>query len=326
MSKRLVSGIQPTGDLHIGNYLGAIKQWIQLQNEYDCFFFVADYHALTTKPTSDLLQKNTLELLALLIALGVDPKNCVLFIQSHLPEHAELSWLLSSFATVGALNRMTQYKEKSDRYGQNAGLLTYPILMAADVLIYDAEVVPVGEDQVQHLELIREIARAFNAHAGKTFIEPKALLTKAARIMALNDPKRKMSKSVSGSAIGLLDDEATITQIIRRAVTDSDSNAPKMSPGVETLFTILEGFSSSETIAQFQQRYRDGKLKYAELKEQLIEDIVAWLSPVQKVYKSLIARPDQLERIMREGAVKAHPVAKAKLEIIKKNLGLVNSI
>lgn len=323
MEKRLVSGIQPSGTLHIGNYLGAIKQWVDLQSDYDCFFFIADYHVLTQKPSPEDLHSQTLATMAMLIALGVDPKNCVLFIQSQIPEQAELAWLLSPFATVGQLNRMTQYKEKSDRHGQNVGLLTYPVLMAADILIYDAEIVPVGDDQVQHLELAREIVRNFNTHAGKTFTEPKPLLTKAARIMALNDPKRKMSKSIPGSAIGLLDDEATVTATIRRAVTDSDPNSNKMSQGVENLFTILEGFSDAETVQQFQDKYKDGQLKYSELKESLIEDILAFLGPVQKTYKNLLARPDQLERIIKEGTAKARPIASAKLTIIKKHLGLI---
>lgn len=323
MEKRLVSGIQPSGTLHIGNYLGAIKQWVDLQNDYDCFFFIADEHVIDTKPKPEDLHQQTLETVAMLVALGVDPKNCVLFIQSQIPEHTELAWLLLSFTTVGQLTRMTQYKEKSDRHGQNAGLLGYPVLMAADVLIYDADVVPVGEDQVQHLELAREAARSFNSHAGKTFTEPKPLLTKAARIMALNDPKRKMSKSIPGSAIGLLDDEATVTATIRKAVTDSDPNSNKMSPGVENLFTILEGFSDEETVKQFRDKYKDGQLKYSELKEQLIEDVMSFLKPVQKGYKSLMEHPDKLELIIKEGTAKARPIATAKLEIVKRNLGLL---
>jgi len=323
MQKRLVSGIQPSGTLHIGNYLGAIKQWVDLQNDYDCIFFVVDYHALTLRPKPEDLRRQSLETVAMLVALGVDPKNCTLFLQSQVPEHAELAWLFSPFVTVGQLNRMTQYKEKSDRHGQNIGLLTYPVLMAADILIYDAEIVPVGEDQVQHLELAREIARSFNTHAGKTFTEPKPLLTKAARIMALNDPKRKMSKSVAGSAIGLLDDEATVSATIRKAVTDSDPNSNKMSLGVANLFTLLEGFGDEETVQRFQDKYQDGQLKYSELKEQLIEDVMAFLGPVQKTYTSLLEHPDKLERIISEGTSKARPIAASKIAIVKKNLGLL---
>jgi len=324
MAKRLVSGIQPSGQLHLGNYLGAIKQWVELQSDYDCFFFIVDYHALTIKPKPEDLRSQTLSTVALLVALGLDPKNCTLFVQSQIPEHAELAWLLSPFATVGQLGRMTQYKEKSDRHGQNIGLLTYPVLMAADILIYDAEIVPVGEDQIQHLELAREIARSFNAHAGDVFREPKPLLTEAARIMALNDPKRKMSKSVPGSAIGLLDDEATITTTIRKAVTDSDPNSTKMSPGVANLFTILEALSTPETVERFKAQQQDGALKYSELKEALVEEVLAFLGPVQKAYRSLMKQPDQLELIIKDGAAKAQPIAVAKLATVKEKLGFVS--
>lgn len=321
--KRLVSGIQPSGTLHIGNYLGAIKQWVDLQSDYDCYFFIADYHALTLKPKPEVLHQQTLETVAMLVALGVDPKNCVLFVQSQIPEQAELAWLLSPFVSVGQLNRMTQYKEKSDRHGQNVGLLTYPVLMAADVLIYDAEVVPVGDDQVQHLELAREIVRNFNAHAGQTFTEPKPLLTRAARIMALNDPKRKMSKSIPGSAIGLLDDEATVTATIRKAVTDSDPNSNKMSPGVENLYTILDGFGDEDTVQHFREKYKNGQLKYSELKEQLIEDVLAFLGPVQKTYQSLLASEGSLQKILEEGRKNAQPIAANKLRQIKEKLGFL---
>jgi len=323
MQKRLVSGIQPSGTIHIGNYLGALKQWVELQSEYDCYFFIADYHALTQKPQPDLLHQQTLETLAMLVALGVDPKNCVLFCQSQVPEHTELAWLLSPFVSVGQLNRMTQYKEKSDRHGQNIGLLTYPVLMAADVLLYNAEVVPVGDDQVQHLELAREIVRSFNAHAGGVFTEPKPLLNTGARIMALNDPERKMSKSVVGSAIGLLDDEATVSAVIRKAVTDSDPNANQLSPGLDNLFTILEGFSPPETVQQFKDKYRDGQLKYSELKEQLIEDITSFLRPVQKTYHRLLENQDQLLKILEVGRQQAQPVAATTLLKAKKALGLI---
>ncbi len=321
--KRLVSGVKPTGQLHIGNYLGAIKQWLDLADEYDCFFFIADLHSLTTRPSPADLRQSTYHALAMLIALGVDPKAATVFIQSQIPSHAELAGILGNFTSVGALNRMTQYKEKENRHGQNAGLLTYPLLMAADVLLYRAEVVPVGDDQVQHLELAREMVRSFNAHAGNTFIEPKPLLTNAARIMALNNPTKKMSKSVSGSAIGLLDDEATITASIRQAVTDSDPNSTKMSPGVANLFTILEGFSAPETVKQFRAKYVDGQLKYSELKEQLIEDILSFLGPVQKTYQSLIEETGQLDEIVRQGAKKAALIAGSTIAEAKRALGLV---
>jgi len=218
---------------------------------------------------------------------------------------------------------MTQYKEKSDRHGQSIGLLTYPVLMAADVLVYDAEIVPVGDDQVQHLELAREIARSVNAHAGPIFTEPKPLINQAARIMALNDPARKMSKSIPGSAIGLLDDEATITATIRKAVTDSDPNSNKMSPGVANLFTILEALAGTETASELKAKQQDGQLKYSELKELLIEEVLSFLGPVQKTYQSLVRQPDELAKIIKNGTDQARPIAAAKLKLVKDKLGLV---
>jgi tryptophanyl-tRNA synthetase len=324
MSKRLVSGIQPSGDLHIGNYLGAVKQWVALQHDYDCFFFVADYHALTQLPEAKTLRQQTLQTAAMLIALGIDPKSSPLFAQSQVPEHAELMWLLSSQARVGQLTRMTQYKEKSDRHGENVGLFTYPILMAADILLYQPEVVPVGHDQVQHLELTRDIAESFNNRYGQTFTVPRALLDeRAARIMSLQDPSRKMSKSVAGSAIGLLDDEASITQAIKRAVTDSDPNAEQASPAVANLLTILEGISGSTVADEFEAKRRDGALRYSELKEQLIEDVVAFLGPIQKTYESLIKEEGHLVEVLEHGAAKARPVAQATLKKAKRALGLI---
>lgn len=324
MTKRLVSGIQPTGSLHIGNYLGAIKQWVALQHDYDCFFFVADYHALTARPKPKELQEAILHVTAVLVALGLDPKSNPLFVQSAVPEHAELAWLLSNFTTLGQLNRMTQFKEKSDQHGQNAGLYTYPILMAADVLIYQAETVPVGDDQVQHLELAREIARNFNAHVSKSiFTEPKPLISPASRVMALNDPAKKMSKSLSGSAIGILESEASLHQLIRRAVTDSDPNSSEMSAGVKNLFLLLDEFGSAELIKEFQQKFADGQLRYSELKEAVFEAVWSFLQPVQKTYESLRKNDQQLLKILDEGAKKAQPIAQSTLKETKLSLGLL---
>jgi tryptophanyl-tRNA synthetase len=322
--KRLVSGIQPTGTLHIGNYIGAVKQWAELQDTHDAFFFLADYHTLTSRPKPEILRQNTLELTAMLVALGLDPKSCTLFLQSDVPEHTELAWILNNFATLGQLNRMTQFKEKTDQYGQYVGLFTYPVLQTADVALYDGEIVPVGNDQVQHLELSREIIRSLNNHVGEELIkEPKPLITKNSRIMALNDPAKKMSKSIPGSAIGLLDDEGTIVRTIKRAVTDSDPNATTLSPALKNLFALLETFSTAETFAHFEGLQKNGKLQYGELKEQLIEDILAFLKPVQKTYQSLIKREDQLLKILEEGKKKAKPIAEKKIIEVKKALGLL---
>lgn len=324
MAKRLLSGIQPSGELHIGNYLGALKQWVEFQQDYDAYFMVADLHALSVRPKPEEVRKNTLDMIAMLLALGIDPKSATLFVQSQVPAHTELGWMLSPFVSIGQLNRMTQYKEKSDKFGQNAGLFIYPLLQAADIALYRAEAVPVGEDQVQHLELAREIIRSFNSHVGdQVLTEPKPLVTNAARIMALNDPTKKMSKSIQGSAIGLLASEAETETAIKRAVTDSDPNATEVSGGVKNLFTILEGISDHETIQKFEAMRQDGKLRYSELKEQLIDDLIAFLKPIQAAYKTLRADEKALHKVMAEGQIKAEIAAHQTLTAVKNALGLV---
>lgn len=319
---KVVSGLQPTGSLHIGNYLGAVHQWLELSEEHDCTFFVVDLHALTARPKPAELTEQTKNITAMLIALGLDPKACTIAVQSGVSAHSELMWLLSNFVTLGQLNRMTQYKEKQDKYGQYVGLYTYPILMAADVLLYKADIVPVGEDQVQHLELAREAIRTLNKHTGLDWPEPKPVLNKFGRIMSLADPNKKMSKSVPGSAIGLLDDEATIARTIKRAVTDSDPNATELSPGLKTLFQLLEAFSSPDAVKHFRQNRTDGKLSYGELKEQLIEDIVDFLRPVQATYHTLINDEKALKTIVNRGNEAANLIAQKNLKIIKNSLGI----
>ena len=323
--KRLLSGIQPTGELHIGNYLGAVKQWVEFQNDYDAFFMVADYHTLTIKPKPEDMQRQALDLVAMLIALGIDPKSSTLFIQSHIPAHTELCWIFSCFSTIGQLNRMTQYKDKSDKHGQTTGLLTYPILQAADIALYGGEVVPIGQDQVQHLELSREIIRSFNSHIGKgILIEPKPLLTTAARIMGLNDPSKKMSKSIAGSAISLLATDVEVAQTIKSAVTDSDPNSSELSPGIKNIFDILGGLGDASSVEKFEKMRKEGKLRYSELKEELIEVTISFLRPVQKTYQTLRADEMLLHSIIDEGRTKAEPVAAKKLKEVKDSLGLIS--
>lgn len=321
--KRLVSGIKPTGALHLGNYIGAIAQFVALQHDYDAYFFVADYHSLTSRPKQQELTESTYHVLAMLLACGVDPRSATVFIQSQVPEHTELAWILSNFCSIGQLNRMTQYKEKSDQYGQNVGLFTYPILMAADVALYRAEVVPVGDDQVQHLELAREIIRSINNHTGSVLVEPKPLLTKGSRIMSLSDPLKKMSKSVPGSAIGLLDDEATITRVIRRAVTDSDPNAAEASPAIQNMLRILEVVSSSAKAAEMEQLRQNGKLQYRELKELLVEETLHFLTPIQKTYQSLLRDQKTLQRTAEAGSERAREIAQKTIRELKLALGLI---
>lgn len=324
MPKRLLSGIQPTGELHIGNYLGAIKQWVEYQPDYDTFIMVADYHSLSARPKPDDLHQRTLDLIAILIACGIDPKSSTLFVQSQLPAHAELGWILGNFTSLGQLNRMTQFKEKSDQFGQNLGLYSYPVLQTADIALYNADVVPVGDDQIQHLELAREIIRSLNNFAQeKVLVEPKPLLNTAARIMALNDPTKKMSKSIPGSAIGLQASEDEISRTIKRAVTDSDPNAAEMSGALKNLMTILEGVSDHQAFTHIQSLHKNGKLQYSELKEQLIEDLIAFLAPIQKTYDTLRKDEKALRRIVEEGKAKAEPVATATLQKVKTALGLL---
>lgn len=326
MTKRLLSGIQPSGELHIGNYLGALKQWIDFQHDYDAFFMVADLHALTTRPKPEEIRARTLDTVAMLLAIGVDPKSATLFVQSQVPQHAELAVILGNFATLGQLNRMTQFKEKSDAHGQQVGLFTYPVLQAADILLYGAQVVPVGEDQMQHLELTRDIAQTVNNHVGsKILTEPKTLVNKNARVMALNDPTKKMSKSIPGSAIGLLATDAEVEAAIKRAVTDSDPNSTELSGGVKNLFLILEGISTAETVQKFEAMRQDGKLRYSELKEQLIDDVIAFLKPIQAAYKTLRADEKMLTKVLTDGQTKAEIAAHQTLTAVKQALGLVEA-
>jgi tryptophanyl-tRNA synthetase len=279
---------------------------------------------LSVRPKPEEIHRNTLDIIALLLAIGIDPKSATLFLQSQVSAHTELGWMLSPFTSIGQLNRMTQFKDKSDKFGQNAGLFIYPMLQAADIALYGAETVPVGEDQVQHLELAREIIRSFNSHVnGQILVEPKPLITNAARIMALNDPTKKMSKSIPGSAVGLLATEAEIESAVKRAVTDSDPNSSELSGGVKNLFLILEGVSNQETVQKFEALRQDGKLRYSELKEQLIDDLIAFLKPIQAAYKTLRADEEQLKRVAQEGRAKAEVAAESTLLAVKSALGLI---
>lgn len=325
MEKILFSGIQPSGSIHLGNYLGALNQWVEYQHDYDAYFCVVDLHALIARPGAEVLRERTLDTLAMLVAIGIDPKSSTLFVQSDVPAHNELAWILNCFTSIGQLSRMTQYKEKSEVQGETAGLFTYPVLQTADIALYNAEAVPVGEDQVQHLELAREIVRSLNSYAGKDIlVEPKPLLTKSARIMSLNNPDKKMSKSIAGSAIGLLDSEDEIARVIKRAVTDSDPNSSELSGALKNLFTILEGVSDAQTLAKFEELRLGGHLRYSELKEALIEEVIAFLRPIQKTYKSIRGDEKALNDLRVAGAKKAGVMANATLSRVKTALGLQN--
>lgn len=322
--KRVFSGIQPTGALHLGNYVGALKNWARLQNEVESFFAIVDYHAITIPYEAREMPERVFDAALDVLACGIDPGRCTFFVQSRVPEHTELCWIFNSLTTVGALERMTQFKEKSEQFRENinAGLFDYPVLQAADILLYKANLVPVGEDQLQHLELSREVARRFNQRFGDTFPEPEAALTKAPRLMALNDPIRKMSKSIPGSYISLSDDEATIRKKIGRAVTDVGPDPTAMSPGVKNLFTLLEEFSDPATVGHFRQAYAGGSLRYAELKPAVADAVAAALAPIRARRQELVAHPEQVRAALDAGADRAATVARRTMDEVRHRLGL----
>lgn len=324
--KTLLSGIQPSGNLHIGNYLGAIKQWVELQKTHRVFIIIVDLHAITVPQDPEKLREKTFEVAALLLACGIDPKKSVLFIQSHVPAHTELAWILNTLTPVGELERMTQFKEKREKAGTLGGLLIYPVLQAADILLYRTDVVPVGEDQLQHLELTRTVARKFNNRFGQTFKEPKALVRKGtARIMALDDPSKKMSKSAASpnNYIALLDTPDAIRRKVKTAVTDSGSEIrcdERGKPAISNLLTIYNAFSDT-AVADLEKRYR-GK-GYAELKNDLAELLVVKLAPIQKKYQELLKNKSGLLKILKSGAEQASAVAGKTLLAAKKKMGFV---
>lgn len=323
---RVLSGIQPTGSIHIGNYLGAIKQWIKLQEENDCIFFIADLHSLTAPYNPKELQKNIFENAIAYLAAGIDPEKSIFFVQSRIKEHTELCWLLNTVAPLGDLERMTQYKEKSKQFKKNinAGLLDYPVLQTADILLYKTNAVPVGKDQVQHVELARTIARKFNQKFGKTFAEPKALLSKkTAKILSLNNPKKKMSKSLGPqSYISLFEEPETIKKKIMSAVTDTDKiikYSPRTKPGISNLLTIYSLFSN-KTIKEVEKEFT-GK-GYANLKKSLAELLISSLEPFRKKKKELVLREVYVDAILDRGAKKARVIADSTMKEVKKKMGL----
>ena len=307
---RILSGMQPSGTLHIGNYLGALKQWVEAQNP-DAFYCVVDLHALTLEIDPAMLRDQTLDLVATYVAAGLDPDVCSIFLQSHVPYHAQMNWLLECVATYGELSRMTQFKEKSTRkQGYRVGLLTYPVLMAGDILLYETAEVPVGDDQRQHLELTRVIAERFNNRYGDTFVVPVGVQPKvAARVMDLQEPTRKMSKSISSplGSIFLFDDPTDIEKKIKKAVTDTDGEVRfdrKKKPGLSNLLEIYASFSD-ETPAQVASRYE----RYGDLKKDLAELISTSLAPIASRYREIRQDPAELERIIDLGSKRAISVA-----------------
>lgn len=327
-SKKVIfSGIQPSGDLTIGNYLGALKNWVKLQDEYDTYYCVVDLHAITVKQEPKNLRRRTLELLAIYIAAGIDPEKNTLFIQSHVPAHSEAAWLLNCNTYIGELNRMTQFKDKSSKYGSSvlAGLLNYPVLMAADILLYQADLVPVGKDQKQHLELTRDIADRFNKTYSETFKIPEPYIPEnGAKIMDLQEPEKKMSKSAENpnSFILLMDPPEVIRKKISRAVTDS-LGVVKFSdeqPGVKNLMTILNAITGV-SMEDIEKKY-EGQ-GYAQFKKDVAEALVGELTPIQNKIRELLQDKTYLEDIYKNGAEKANYVATKTLRKMQKKIGFI---
>ena len=325
--KRIFSGAQPTGELHIGNYLGALKNWVALQDEYEAFYCIVNLHAITLPQDPALLRQKTLDLARIYLAAGIDPARSTIFIQSDVAEHAELTWVLSCIARMGELERMTQFKDKMSKSGGNrersgVGLFTYPVLMAADILLYQTDLVPIGQDQKQHLELTRDLAERFNRDFGETFVVPDAYIPPVgAKIQSLQDPSKKMSKSDENAAgaVFLLDDADTVTKKIKRAVTDSgtDITFDETRPAISNLLTIyhlLIGKPQAECVEHF-----EGK-GYGEFKRELAEVTVEFLRPFQERFKQY--DDETLDTILKPGAEKARSIASETLRSVYSKVGL----
>lgn len=328
--KRILSGISPSGQLCIGNYVGAIKNWERLQDEYESIFLIVDLHAITVKQNPAELRSRCLSFLAQYIACGINPEKSLLVMQSHVPQHAELAWVLGTYTQIGELNRMTQFKDKSTKHKENinAGLFTYPVLMAADILLYQADLVPVGADQKQHLELTRDIAQRFNGLYSETFQVPKPFIPEVgARIMSLQDPTKKMSKSDENpnNLIAILDPPDRILKKIKRAVTDSGSEIRfdvDKKPGLSNLISLYSVLGG-DTVQKVEETF-SGK-QYSELKQQLADLTIETLAPIQERYRAIMADKKYLEGIMAEGAAKARYIAGKTLRKVYRKVGFINS-
>ena len=329
MDKKIIlSGIQSTGRLHLGNYLGAIDNWVKMQEEYNCYYMIANLHSLTIRNNPEELKNNTKNIIALYVAAGLDTEKNTIFIQSQVKEHAELSWILNCYTYMGELSRMTQFKDKSSKHSDNinAGLFTYPVLMAADILLYQADLVPVGEDQKQHLEITRDIAQRFNKLYGETFVIPEGYIRKStARIMGLQDPTSKMSKSSTNiNDVIFLDDEPeTIMKKFKKAVTDSENVVrfdPENKPGISNLMCIY-GAITGKTEKEIEEEFAGQG--YGAFKTAVGEKVVEKLKPVQEKYKELLENPKYLEEIYTKGAEQARKLASKTLETVKTKIGIL---
>jgi tryptophanyl-tRNA synthetase len=323
--KRVFSGVQPTGNIHIGNYLGALRQFVELQNDNECVYCIVDMHSITVAQDPRELRRHTLDVAALYLAVGLDPKKAIIFVQSDVPGHAELAWVLMCNSYTGELSRMTQFKDKNkENESAPAGLLTYPILMAADILLYDTDIVPVGNDQKQHIELCRDIAIRVNNKYGKTFVVPEGrFLKEGARIMALDDPLSKMSKSAKNvySRISLLDDEKTIKNAIMKATTDSDGIIKydlENKPGVSNLLNIYSAFSGMP-VPSIEKKYEN--CGYGDFKKDLVKVTVEALRPIRERYEE-IRNSEELVEILKDGAKRANLISQRTMKKVKESFGL----
>ena len=326
-AQKLFSAVQPSGAITIGNYIGAIRNFVKLQGEYDCIYAVADLHAITVRQDPAALRRNTLELMALFIACGIDPEKSVLFVQSHVPAHCELTWVLNTITYPGELSRMTQFKDKSARHADNVnmGLMDYPVLMVSDILLYQAALVPVGEDQKQHLELTRDLAIRFNNRYGATFTVPEGYILKdsGARVMSLADPSRKMSKSDENpnAFVTMSDDKDTIIRKFKRAVTDSDSvvrYAPEEKPGISNLLTIYHAFTG-KSLAESERDFA-GK-GYGDFKLAVGEVVADALAPIRAEQARLLADKEYLRSVMKAGSESAARMARRTLSKVYRKVG-----
>jgi len=325
----LFSGIQPSGELHIGNYIGAIKNWLKLQNKYDCLFCLVDLHTITVKQDPALLRKRCYDFLALYIACGLDYENHIIFCQSHVPAHAELTWILNCFTHIGELSRMTQFKDKSKKYPENInmGLFDYPVLQAADILLYHSNIVPVGADQKQHIELTRDIATRFNNIYGDIFTVPESyipMLETGGRIMGLQNPDKKMSSSDpnENNFIAMLDSPEIITKKFKRAVTDSGKEIyfDESKPGISNLLTIYSALTD-KPIKQLEKEYQ--KQSYNKFKSDLAEIVIEFLQPIQQRFQNLRSDETKLNAILKDGATKANERAQPMLNKVFEAVGFV---
>jgi len=321
---RIFSGIQPTGEIHIGNYVGAIRNWVQLVNRYDCIYCVVDYHAITIEYEVASMQEKILETATVLVASGLTPDRCIVFVQSHVREHTELAWIFNSITPIGELERMTQFKEKAKQHRQNInmGLMDYPVLQAADILIYKANYVPVGEDQIQHVEFCREIARKFNVRYGETFPEPQVLLSDAPRILG-TDGKSKMSKSMK-HYIGLLEPAEAIWERLRTAVTD-ENRKRRSDPGNPdrcNIFTMHQAFSKPDQIAFVDHACRTAGIGCIECKQVLFKNMMEEIGPIQNRVKEINAKPGYIVDVLNSGASRCRTIAKDVMDEVRTKIGV----